>query len=29
LKIREFALSTVPLNCGWYTDANATFIPIY
>jgi hypothetical protein len=28
LKIREFALSTVPLDCGWYTDVNATFIPI-
>jgi hypothetical protein len=29
LKIREFALSTAPLDCGWYTNVNATFVPIY
>jgi hypothetical protein len=28
LKIREIALSTAPLDCGWYTDANATFVLI-
>jgi hypothetical protein len=27
-KIREFALSTAPLDCGWYTDVNATFVLI-
>jgi hypothetical protein len=27
-KIREFALSTAPLDCGWYTDVNVTFVPI-
>jgi hypothetical protein len=27
-KIRELALSPAPLDCGWYTDANMTFIPI-
>jgi hypothetical protein len=28
-KIREFALSTASLDCGWYIVANATFIPIH
>jgi hypothetical protein len=28
LKIRDFTLSTTPLDCGWYNDVNATFIPI-
>jgi hypothetical protein len=28
-KIRELALSTTPFDCGWYTDAKATFVPIW
>jgi hypothetical protein len=27
--IRELALSTIQFDCGWYTDAKATFIPIW
>jgi hypothetical protein len=27
-KIREFTLSTAPLDYWWYTDASATFVPI-
>jgi hypothetical protein len=29
LNIRELALSTAPFDYGWYTDAKATFIPIW
>jgi hypothetical protein len=28
LNIRELALSTAPFDCGWYTDAKVTFVPI-
>jgi hypothetical protein len=27
-KIREFALSTAPLYCEWYTNVNVTFVLI-
>jgi hypothetical protein len=28
-KTRELAFSTAPFDCEWYTDAKATFIPIW
>jgi hypothetical protein len=28
LKIKEFALSTAPLDYGWYTDVNVAFVLI-
>jgi hypothetical protein len=27
--MRELALSTAPFDCGWYTDAKVTFVPIW